>query len=257
MSTSVNMRGTWTLFKKEVRRFMKVIGQTVGTPVLTAMLYLLVFRQVMEGRMEVYPGIAYTEFLIPGLIMMSVIQNAFANAGSSLTQSKIMGNLIFVLKAPLAPWEIYLAFVAASILRASIVGVVLYLVAWFFVPLPLVNPLITFVMLLLSGGTLAALGVIAGVLAEKFDHLSAFQNFFIMPFSFLSGVFYSIHALPDFWREASRFNPFFYMIDGFRYGFFGVADAPVGTSLVVVFGFFVLVTLLCLALLHSGYKLRA
>ncbi|MAA75420.1 MAG: metal-dependent hydrolase [Salinisphaeraceae bacterium] len=248
--------GCYTLFRKEVRRFYSVLGQTVAAPVITAMLYLLVFRQVLEDRVQVYDGVSYTAFLIPGLIMMSIIQNSFANTSSSLTQSKVMGNLVFLLMTPLSALEIYLAYVSAALLRAALVSTALYLFAQFFITVPIVNPLLILAMLLFSGGTLAVLGMIAGIVADKFEHLAAFQNFFIMPLSFLSGVFYSIHSLPEFWRQASHYNPFFYMIDGFRQGFFGVGDTTPLLCVSVAAGFFALISALCIALLHSGYKLR-
>lgn len=253
---SFNAYGCWTLFRKEVRRFSKVLGQTVLAPMLTSMLYLLVFSQVMSGRVEVFEGVGYTAFLIPGLMMMSVIQNAFANTSSSLTQSKIMGNLVFLLMPPLSSLEIFIAFVGAALLRATLVALGVYAVAWCFLSLPLAAPGVALIMLILSAATLAVLGMIAGILADKFEHLAAFQNFVIMPASFLSGVFYSIHSLPGFWRELSHYNPFFYMIDGFRYGFFGVGDAHPGLSMSIVAMSFVLISALCLTLLQRGYKLR-
>ncbi len=252
----MNRVGFLTLLHKEVRRFMKVAGQTVTSPVITAVLYLLVFGQVLEGRVQIYAGVSYLAFLVPGLIMMSVIQNSFANTSSSVTQSKIMGNLVFLLLAPLSAFEVFAAFVLAAVLRGVLVALCLYGIGWLFVALPIAHPGQVLAMLLLSSACLAALGMIAGILAEKFEHLAAFQNFFIMPFSFLSGVFYSIESLPAFWAQASRFNPFFYMIDGFRSGFFGVADAPASLSLIVVSGFLITISAICLLLLRSGYKLR-
>ncbi|MDX1498113.1 MAG: ABC transporter permease [Salinisphaeraceae bacterium] len=252
----MNGYGCWTLFRKEVRRFSKVLGQTVLAPMVTAMLYLLVFSHVMRDRVEVYEGVAYTAFLIPGLMMMSVIQNAFANTSSSLTQSKIMGNVVFLLMPPLSSLEIFLAFVGAALLRATLVALGVYVVALVFIPLPLEAPGILLIMLLLSAATLAVLGMIAGIIADKFEHLAVFQNFVILPASFLSGVFYSIHSLPDFWRELSHYNPFFYMIDGFRYGFFGVGDASPVLSMAVVALSFVVISCVCLMMLHRGYKLR-
>lgn len=252
----MNWYGCYTLFRKEVRRFRSVIGQTVGAPVITALLYLLVFRQVLEDRVQVYDGVPYTAFLIPGLIMMSIIQNAFANTSSSITQSKVMGNLVFLLMTPLSAVEFYLAYVGAALLRAGLVSTALYLLALFFVRVPMAHPLLVLAMLVLAGGTLAVLGLIAGIMANKFEHLAAFQNFFIMPLSFLSGVFYSIHSLPAFWRHASHYNPFFYMIDGFRHGFFGVSDAPPLQSLAVVAAFFLTVSAICVTMLRSGYKIR-
>lgn len=252
----MNTRGTWTLFVKETRRFLSVLVQTVLTPVITALLYLLVFGHVMDKSFEIYAGVSYTAFLIPGLIMMSVIQNAFANTSSSITQSKMMGNLVFVLMAPLSAFELFVAYIAAAVLRAALVGLGLFAVGCLITPLPVAHPLFMLALLVLSSAALGVLGLIAGILADKFEHLSAFQNFFIMPLSFLSGVFYSIHSLPPLWRELSHYNPFFYMIDGFRYGFFGVADAAPHQSLLVVAGFTLVVSASCLAMLQSGYKLR-
>jgi ABC-2 type transport system permease protein len=252
----LNEVGLATLTRKEVKRFWSVLGQTVTAPVITALLYLLVFGQVMAGRVEVYPGVGYTQFLVPGLIVMSVIQNAFANSSSSLIQSKLLGNLVFVLMAPLSSWELFAAYIGASLLRAGLVGIVLYAATWPFVRLPVAEPLVLLGMLVFAGGSMAVLGLIAGIVASKFDHLASFQNFLILPASFLSGTFYSIHSLPDFWRGVSHFNPFFYMIDGFRHGFLGVGDVPVWLSFAWTGGFFVLLSAVCLWMLMTGYKLR-
>ncbi len=251
-----NGYGCWTLLRKEVLRFWRVAGQTVVAPMLTAVLYLLVFRQVMEEHVQVYAGVSYAAFLIPGLMMMSVIQNAFANTSSSLIQSKINGNLVFLLMTPLSALEILVAFLGAALIRGALVALGVYAVALLFLPLPLQAPLVALTMLVLVSIVLGVLGLIAAVVAEKFEHLAAFQNFLIMPFSFLSGVFYSIHDLPEIWRELSHYNPFFYMIDGFRYGFFGVADAAPMLSLAVVGAVAALSSALCLWLLDTGYKLR-
>ena len=250
----MNWLGCYTLFVKEVRRFYSVILQTVGAPVVTALLYMLVFGQVLQGQK--IEGVNATEFLVPGLMMMSIIQNSFANTSSSITQSKILGNLVFLLMTPLSAFEIYLAYVAASLARALIVAVVLYIITQAFVTVPIHQPLLVLVMLILSGGTLAVTGMIAGIVANKFDHLAAFQNFFILPMSFLAGVFYSIHALPAFWQKASYFNPFFYMIDGFRHGFFGVGDADPLLSVFVSACFFAIVSSIAVAMLSRGYKIR-
>jgi ABC-2 type transport system permease protein len=248
--------GFFTLTMKEIKRFWNVLGQTVTAPVVTALLYLLVFAQAMKGRAEVYPGVNYTEFLVPGLVMMTVIQNAFANSSSSLTQSKIMGNLVFLLMAPLGAWEWFAAYVAAALVRAALVASAMLAVTLLFVSLPLHAPLALLAMFLLSGAALAVLGLIAGIVASKFDHLAAFTNFIITPLSFLSGVFYSVHALPPVWDAASHFNPFFYMIDGFRYGFFGQSDVPIWLSLLWAGGFLVVLSAICLWMLATGYKLR-
>jgi ABC-2 type transport system permease protein len=210
----------------------------------------------MRGRGSAYPGVDYSEFLLPGLVMMAVIQNAFANSSSSLTQSKMMGNLVFLMMAPLGPWEWFGAYVAAAIIRAALVATVMLAVTIPFVPLPVHAPLALLAIFLLSAASLAVLGLIAGIIANKFDHLAAFTNFIITPASFLSGVFYSVHALPPFWRTVSGLNPFFYMIDGFRFGFFGQADAPIWQSLLWVGGFLLLLSTICLWMLMTGYKLR-
>ncbi len=248
--------GFRTLFYKEVLRFWKVATQTVTAPVLTAMLYLLIFGHVLEAHVQVYPGVRYTAFLIPGLVMMSVLQNAFANASSSLIQSKITGNLVFVLLPPLSALELFCAYVCASVVRGLVVGGGVLLITVWFVPLSFVAPWWSIVFALLAAALLGTMGLIAGIWAEKFDQLAAFQNFIIVPATFLSGVFYSIHTLPSFWQMVSHCNPFFYMIDGFRYGFFGVSDVNPWHSLVIVSVFFVALASIAMKLLRSGYKLR-
>jgi len=252
----MNPRGLATLFYKEVLRFYKVWLQTLLAPIVTALLYLLVFSHVLEGHVQVYPGIGYTAFLIPGLMMMSVIQNSFANSSSSLIQSKVSGNIIFVLLSPVSYLEFYAAFVAAAIVRGVAVGLGVGLVAVFFVGLPVHSVALLLLFVLLSSAVLGSLGIVAGIWAEKFDQLAGFQNFVVLPLSFLSGVFYSIHSLPPFWQGVSRFNPFFYMIDGFRYGFFGVSDVAPALSLAVLLLALAVLAGLTLLMLKSGYKLR-
>ncbi|CAG2154196.1 Inner membrane transport permease YadH [Cupriavidus yeoncheonensis] len=248
--------GFRTLLYKEVLRFWKVSFQTVAAPVLTAVLYLLIFGHVLEDRVKVYDQISYTAFLVPGLVMMSVLQNAFANSSSSLIQSKITGNLVFILLPPLSHWEMFGAYVVASVIRGLTVGLGVLLVTAWFANLHFASVGWILVFALLGAGILGTLGLIAGIWAEKFDQLAAFQNFLIMPATFLSGVFYSIHSLPAFWQAVSHANPFFYMIDGFRYGFFGVSDVSPLFSLAVVGAAFVLLAMLALRLLKSGFKLR-
>jgi ABC-2 type transport system permease protein len=255
--TEVSVEGAGTLFYKEVLRFWKVAFQTVAAPVLTAVLYLLIFGHVLQGRVEVFPGVGYTAFLIPGLVMMSVLQNAFANSSSSLIQSKITGNLVFLLVTPLSHWAWYAAYVGASMVRGLSVGLGVLLVTVWFAPLRLAEPWWILVFMALGAAMLGSLGLIAGLWAEKFDQMAAFQNFIIMPMTFLSGVFYSVKSLPPFWYEVSHLNPFFYMIDGFRRGFFGVSDVSPWLSLGVVGTSFVVVAGVTLRLLAIGYKLRA
>jgi ABC-2 type transport system permease protein len=250
------LAGTRTLLYKEVLRFWKVSFQTVAAPVLTAVLYLLIFGHVLSDRVTVFEGVGYTSFLIPGLVMMSVLQNAFANSSSSLIQSKITGNLVFLLVAPLSHWAWFVAYVGAAIVRGLAVGLGVLLVTLWFAPLRAAEPWWIFTFALLGAGMLGSLGLIAGLWAEKFDQMAAFQNFIIMPMTFLSGVFYSVKSLPGFWYEVSHLNPFFYMIDGFRRGFFGVSDVSPWWSLAVVGISFVVVSGIALHLLRIGYKIR-
>lgn len=250
------MTGWQTLLYKETLRFWKVGFQTVAAPVLTALLYLLIFGHVLEDHVKVYDSISYTAFLVPGLVMMSVLQNAFANSSSSLIQSKIMGNLVFVLLTPLSHWSWFIAYVGSSVARGLCVGAGVFVVTALFAKVSFAAPLWIIVFAVLGAGMLGALGLIAGLWAEKFDQMAAFQNFIIMPMTFLSGVFYSIHSLPEFWQRVSHLNPFFYMIDGFRYGFFGVSDVSPWLSLGIVGGAMLAVSAVAVHLLRIGYKIR-
>ena len=250
------MIGFKTLFYKEVLRFWKVATQTLTAPVVTAMLYMLIFGHVLEEHVQVFPGVSYTGFLVPGLVMMSVLQNAFANSSSSLIQSKISGNLVFVLLAPLSHWELFGAYVLAAMVRGLAVGSGVFLITVWFARLSFYSPLWIILFALLGAAILGTMGLLAGIWAEKFDQLAAFQNFLIVPATFLAGVFYSVHSLPPFWQAISHANPFFYMIDGFRYGFFGHADVSPFVSLGIVSAFFLVVATLAVVLLKNGYKLR-
>jgi len=255
-SVAISMSGFSTLLYKEILRFWKVAFQTIAAPVLTTLLYLLIFSHVMQGQARVYGAVPYSAFLVPGLVMMAVLQNAFANSSSSLIQSKITGNIIFVLLPPLSYWEFFAAYVLASVVRGMLVGIGVLLVSLGFVELSFEHPLWIIAFAVAGSAILGTLGLIAGIWAEKFDQVAAFQSFFIMPLTFLSGVFYSIHSLPSFWQELSQFNPFFYMIDGFRYGFFGVSDINPALSLGIAAASLLVLTAVTLALLKRGYKLR-
>ncbi len=250
------MTGWQMLLYKEIMRFWRVVGQTVGGPILTAMLYLLIFGHALESHVKVYGQVSYTAFLVPGLAMMSLLQNAFANSSSSLIASKVMGNLVFLLLTPLSYLHWFVAYVGASVVRGLVVGFGVFLVAVFFTEFQFVAPWWIIVFALLGSMLMGALGVIAGLHSEKFEQLAAFQNFIVMPMTFLSGVFYSVHSLPPFWQTVSHFNPFFYMIDGFRYGFFGVSDVSPWLSLGVVGVALVLVSATALHLLRIGYRIR-
>jgi ABC-2 type transport system permease protein len=258
------MTGWTALFYKEVLRFWKVSFQTVAAPVLTAVMYLMIFGHVLESHVQVYEGVSYTAFLIPGLVMMSVLQNAFANSSSSMVQSKIMGNLVFLLLTPLSHWNWFFAYALSAMVRGLVVGLGVLLAGVLFVWQSSVlnfslwpsQPLWVLVFAVAGAFMLGTLGLIAGLWADKFDQMAAFQNFIIMPMTFLSGVFYSIHSLPSFWQGVSHLNPFFYMIDGFRYGFFGHSDVSPWLSLGVVGVCLCGVSVVALHLLRTGYKIR-
>jgi ABC-2 type transport system permease protein len=252
----MNWYGLYTLFGKEVWRFMKVGTQTLLAPVVTVLLYLLVFVSVLEQSIEVYEGISYISFLIPGLIMMSVIQNAFSNTSSSLFQSKMTGSLVFLLLPPLSSFEFYLAYIGASVLRGLFVGIGVWLATLWFIDLPIDNLWALVFFGFLGSAILGTLGLIASLWADKWDHIAAFQNFLIVPLIFLSGVFYRIDTLPDFWESISYYNPFFYMIDGFRYGFLGISEINIIFSVTILSVFWLIVSAWCLWLLHTGYKIR-
>ncbi len=258
MNTAMNhaSNGWHSLFYKETLRFWKVSAQTVTAPILTSVMYLLIFNQVLEGHVKVYDTVSYTAFLVPGLVMMSVLQNAFANSSSSLVQSKMMGNLVFLLVTPLSHWDWFRAYVGAAIVRGLVVGLGVFLVCIWFAEPHFEAPLWIVTFAIMGAALLGCLGLIAGLWADKFDQMSAFQNFVIMPMTFLSGVFYSIHSLPLFWQHLSRFNPFFYMIDGFRYGFFGKSDVSPWVSLGIVGVTLLIVSAIGIHLLRIGYKLR-
>ena len=248
--------GFYTLFQKEWMRFWKVKVQTVLAPVLTALLFLVVFAFSLRDRMEVFPGVDYAAFLVPGLAMMSVLQNAFANSSSSLMQSKMTGNIIFVLLPPLSYGEFFSAYLLAAAGRGLVVGAGVFLATVWFVEIDFAHPLWAIVFGLAGAGVMGVLGIIAGIHSDKVDELAAFTNFIILPLTFLSGVFYSIHSLPPFWQGLSHLNPIFYMIDGFRYAFFGQADVSPWLSLAVVTGSFAVLSFFTLWLLKTGYKLR-
>jgi ABC-2 type transport system permease protein len=251
------MTGWKALLYKEVLRFWRVAFQTIAGPVLTAMLYLLIFGHALEAHVKVYDQVSYTAFLVPGLAMMSILQNAFANSSSSLIMSKVMGNLVFLLLTPLSYMHWFVAYVGAAVIRGLVVGVGVFAVSALFTDVSFVAPLWIVIFSVMGAALMGTLGLIAGLWAEKFDQLAAFQNFVVMPMTFLSGVFYSIHSLPAFWQSVSHFNPFFYMIDGFRYGFFGVSDVSPWLSLGVVGIALALVSAVAIQLLRTGYKIRS
>ncbi|MBL1294496.1 MAG: ABC transporter permease [Thiotrichales bacterium] len=252
----MNTIGFNTLLKKELLRFWKVAFQTIFAPIVTTLLYLVVFSQALSSRVNVFDDIEYTVFLVPGLVIMAVLQNAFANSSSSLAQAKITGHIIFILLPPLSHIELYLAYTIAAMVRGMIVGLGVLIAATLFIPIPIHSVAFLFVFALASSAVLGTIGIIAGIWAEKFDQLALFQNFIIMPLTFLSGIFYSMQSLPAFWQFVSHLNPFFYMVDGFRYGFLGVSDVSPWYSLTFVIFAMIVCTGITLVLLKRGYKLR-
>jgi ABC-2 type transport system permease protein len=245
-----------TLVRKEVLRFWKVSFQTVAAPVLTTLLYLLVFSHALAAHVAAFPGVSYVEFLIPGLAMMAILQNAFANSSSSIIQSKVTGNMVFILLPPLTATEIFGAYLIASMVRGLVVGLGVFAATLWLVPIPLKEPLWALAFALAGSGMLGTMGIIAGIWSEKFDQLAAFQNFLVLPLTFLAGAFYSVHTLPPFWQAVSRLNPFFYAVDGFRYGFFGHSDVAPAASLAIATAAFAALSWITLRLIRSGYKLR-
>lgn len=250
------LNGVGSLFYREVLRFWKVRLQTILSPALSSLLYLMIFGHVLDGRVMVFDNIGYVAFLVPGLVMMSILQNAFANSASSLVQSKIIGGIVFLLLTPMSPLAWWLAYVGAAVFRGLVVGAGVWLATLFYAPPALAQPLWILVFALMGAGLMGTLGIIAGLWANKFDQMATFQNFVIMPMTFLSGVFYSIQSLPTFWKNISHFNPIFYMVDGFRFGFFGQSDVNVWLSFAVVAGFWLALSLLALHWLRTGRGVR-
>jgi ABC-2 type transport system permease protein len=256
----INWLGFWTLYAREVRRFFKVATQTIAAPVVTTLLFLAFFVLALGGAggaSRSVGGVSFAEFLTPGLIMMSIMQNAFANTSSSLVISKIQGNIVDVLMPPLSGGELTLAYALGGVTRGIVVGAVVSLAIWCFVPLRIADLAAVAFNAVAASLLLSLLGVLAGIWAEKFDHMAAVTNFIVTPLSFLSGTFYSVDRLPEGWRFVAHLNPFFYMIDGFRYGFIGHADGSLAVGMAVLIGVNAALLLLCFRLIASGYRLKA
>ncbi len=254
---AVNWLGTWTFCAKEVRRFLKVFTQTVVAPVATTLLFLAIFTLALGRAVEFLGGVSFAEFLAPGLVMMAMVQNAFANTSSSILISKVQGNIVDVLMPPLSPGELTLGYAVGGVARGLIVGLAVGLAVAVFVDMKIHD--IGFVLFhgFAASMMLSLLGIAGGIWSEKFDHMAAVTNFVITPLAFLSGTFYSIERLPGIWQTVAKFNPFFYMIDGFRYGFIGHADAPLGIGIAVMVVINVSLWALCHRMFATGYKLKA
>jgi ABC-2 type transport system permease protein len=254
---AINWLGLWTLYVKEVRRFAKVATQTVIAPVVTTLLFLAIFALALGGATREVGGVPFAQFLAPGLVMMAMVQNAFANTSSSLLISKIQGNIVDVVMPPLSAGELTLAFAAGGVTRGLAVGLAVALAMAVFVPLEVQHPFFVLFHAFAASLMLSLVGLLAGIWAEKFDQMAAITNFVITPFAFLSGTFYSVERLPEFWRVAAHFDPFFYMIDGFRYGFIGHADASLALGAAVLIAADILLWVLVYAWFRRGYKLKA
>ena len=253
----MNIIGLTTLIKREVGRFLNVYTQTIVAPVVTMLLFYTVFALAFGGIQRSVGDVSFMEFLAPGLIIMTMVQNAFANTSSSLVISKVQGNIVDVLMPPLSATEIFIGFVTGSVIRGLLVGFVTVVVVQFFVPISFHAPIIIFLYAFLGTMMMGSLGLAAGIWSEKFDHIAAVTNFVVTPLTFLSGTFYSINQLPEMWRELASYNPFFYMIDGFRFGFIGQADGNVIVGFAVLLGINVFLAALCLWMLRTGYKIKA
>jgi ABC-2 type transport system permease protein len=254
---TVNWIGLWTLYQREVYRFLKVYTQTIAAPVVTTLLFYAVFALALGGVVRMAGSVPFLVFLGPGLIVMAMAQNAFANTSSSMVISKVQGNIVDVLMPPLSPLEMAVAYVGGGITRGMLVGVVTGAAIWVFVPLGIYSPGYILFHGLMASMMLAQLGMIGGIWSEKFDHIAAFTNFVVTPLTFLSGTFYSVDRLPPTFWWLAHFNPFFYMIDGFRYGFIGQSDGTLAIGVAVMLGINAALGVLLLRMLSTGYKLKA
>jgi len=254
---SVNWIGLWTLYAKEVRRFVKVATQTVLAPLVTTLLFLAIFSLALgRGGAEV-GGVPYLQFLAPGLIMMAMVQNAFANTSSSIIIAKIQGNIVDVLMPPLSAGELAVGFAAGGVSRGLMVGLAVAVAMAFVLPLEVHSLGFVAFHAVTASLLLSLIGILAGIWADKFDHLAAITNFVVTPLAFLSGTFYSIERLPDTWQLVAYLNPFFYMIDGFRYGFIGHADGSLGVGLAVMTVANVVLAFAVWRAFAIGWKLKA
>jgi ABC-2 type transport system permease protein len=257
LDRSHQWRGVWSLYVKEVQRFLNVFSQTIAAPVVTTLLFLAVFTVAPGRGGTIIYGVPYAEFLAPGLAIMAMAQNAFANTSSSIVISKVQGNIVDLLLPPLSPGDILIGMTGSGVTRGILVGIVVGFAMSVFVPWHVAHPLFVLYHGLAGVLMLSLLGIVGGIWSEKFDHIAAVTNFVVTPATFLSGSFYTIDRLPPLWQEIARWNPFFYMIDGFRYGFIGAADAPVGAGLIVMGLVDAALALLAYQMLRTGYKLKA
>lgn len=253
----INKIGLYTLAAREVGRFMNVYSQTLIAPMVTTLLFYAVFALAFGGMTREIGGIPYMSFLAPGLIMMTMVQNAFANTSSSIVIAKVQGNIVDVLMPPLSPAELFTGYIIGGVLRGLMVGVCTALVVYFFVDLHIHSLWMVIAFAILGTTLLSSIGLAAGIWSEKFDHIAAVTNFLVTPLTFLSGTFYSVTQLPGVWQDIAHYNPFFYMIDGFRAGFIGHADGNVWIGLGVLTLANVAVAVLTLTMIRKGYKIKS
>ena len=254
---AINWLGVRTHVTKEIHRFFKVGLQTLMAPAVTTLLFLAIFTLALGRAVQVIGGVTFVEFLAPGLIIMAIIQNAYANTVSSVMISKIQGNIVDMLMPPLSPGEFITGFVMGGVVRGILVALCVGLSIWIFVPLQIHNIWLILFHAFAASSLLSMVGLLTGIVAEKFDHQASISNFIITPLSFLSGTFYSIERLPGFWQDVAMANPFFYMIDGFRYGFIGHADASLTFGVLLLLGLNIVLWAVCYHMVASGYKLKS
>ncbi|MDX2112670.1 MAG: ABC transporter permease [Alphaproteobacteria bacterium] len=257
MPSSFNTIGIYTLCKREIWRFAKVWNQTIIAPVITTLLFLAVLMLALGGQERLIDGVPYDQFIAPGLIMMAIVQNAFANTSSSLMLSKIQGVIIDILLPPLKGSELVFCLVVGGLVRGLAVGAAVMTAVYFFVPFSLHSVWVGVFYVVSASVMLALLGVLTGIWSQTFDHLSAITNYIITPLAFLSGTFYSIKQLPEFWYWLCHFNPFFYMIDGFRYALTGYTDGTIGTGMAVITAVNITLWVLTAWLFNKGHRLKS
>ncbi|MGH1375898.1 MAG: ABC transporter permease [Alphaproteobacteria bacterium] len=255
--TGINKIGLVTLIKREVFRFLNVYTQTIIAPMVTTLMFYTVFALAFGGLERQIGGISFLAFLGPGLVMMTMVQNAFSNTSSSLVISKVQGNIIDVLMPPLSAMEVFIGFVTGAVLRGLMVGLCTTIVLSIFAPIQIHSVFAIIGFAVLGTYMLGSLGIAAGIWSEKFDHIAAVTNFIVTPMTFLSGTFYSVDALPGMWQSIAHFNPFFYMIDGFRYGFIGHADSNIYLGMCILLLCNIGLSILSYRMIKTGYKIKS
>ncbi len=253
----INKIGLITLVRREVFRFINVYTQTIIAPMVTTLIFYTVFALAFGGAGRMINGVSFMAFLAPGLIIMTMVQNSFANTSSSLVISKVQGNIVDVLMPPLSAMEIFIGYAAGAVLRGVIVGICTTSLLFIFAPIEIYSMFYIIIFAFLGTLMLGSLGIVAGIWSDRFDHIAAVTNFVVMPMTFLSGTFYNIAVLPEFWQKLAHFNPFFYLIDGFRYGFIGQSDSNVLLGVLVLSLCNIFLVSLSYFMIKTGYKIKS